>query len=183
VSPHTVLLAALKQSETRVIGLGHKARTGKDVAASYLAERVPGARAYAFSDAIAVVCRALYGMTTREPRLLQAVGIEARTKNPEVWVDALFWKIQEDAPSLAIVTGVRFQNEAEMIHAVSGEVWRIDRLNADGSMFVADDRPPDHPTETALDGFPFHRVIVNRTGQLERFRDAIHRAYLECAGE
>ena len=181
--PPAFYATAVHQPELRVLGLGHKARTGKDVAAAYLAARVPGAKTYAFSDAIAVVCRAIYGMTTRDPSLLQAVGLEERSKNPRVWVDALFWKILEDAPSLAIVTGVRFQNEVEMIEALGGEVWRVDRFNEDGSVFVASDRPPDHPTETSLDGYPFQRILANHTGHLDLFLDDVLLAYRKFADE
>lgn len=165
--------------ETRVIGFGHRAQAGKDVAARAIASRVLGARLYAFSDAISVYCRVARGMTARDPGLLQAVGYELRRQNPQVWLDCLYWRIKEDAPTLGLITGVRFPNEVEMIRGMGGAVWRIDRLNADGSAFVADDRPHNHPTETALAGERFDAVLKNRAGAMDVFQADAWRTFVD----
>jgi hypothetical protein len=156
---------------TTVIGLGHKARQGKDVAARALVRAVPGARSYAFSDAISAYCRVKHGMTKRDPRLLQQVGLELRdSSNPCIWIDALYWRIDEERPPLAVITGVRFPNEGSMIRQCGGRLWRIDRVSTDGrSPVVADDRDPNHPTETAMSDFIFDEVLTNVSGQVERF--------------
>lgn len=155
---------------TRIIGFGHRARTGKDVAARTIADKTDDARIYAFSDAISTYCRVARGMTVRDPVLLQEVGYELRQTNPDIWVQALYWRLEEDRPRTALVTGVRFPNEVEMIRAMGGEVWRIDRLTASGEPFLATDRPTDHPTETALRDAVFDRVLVNQTGDMDRFQ-------------
>lgn len=163
------------------LGLGHRARQGKDVAAQALVDHVPGARRYAFSDAIAVYCRVCHGMTTRSPWLLQQVGLEMRvTSNPswsDVWLDALYWRIDEERPALAIITGVRFPDEASMIRQCGGMVWRIDRFTPAGKPFVATDRDPNHETETALDHFEFDAVLKNTSGEVESFKDSVITTY------
>ena len=161
----------------RIVGLGHKARTGKDVAAQALLSYVYGAKIYGFSDAISAVCRVQHGMTVRDPPLLQKVGLEARQERPGVWLDAVYWKLEEDRPPLAVITGVRFPDEVEMIRSLGGEVWRVDRFNRGGSPFVATDRPDGHPTETALDGFAFDRVLSNTTGSMDGFLNDVREAF------
>jgi hypothetical protein len=161
----------------RIVGFGYKARTGKDFAARSIADRVPGCRIYAFSDAIAAYSRAARGMTVRDPPLLQEVGYELRQADPEIWVRCLYFKIEEDRPSVALITGVRFPNEVAMIRSIGGSVWRIDRVDEDGGNFVAPDRPDDHPTETALDGVEFDTVITNQTGRLDQFRQDVWDTY------
>ena len=163
--------------QVRVVGLGHKARTGKDVAATALSSYVYGSKVYGFSDAISAVCRSNHGMTVRDPTLLQRIGLEARTRCPDVWLEALYWKIEEARPPLAVITGVRFENEVAMIRALGGEAWRVDRFNRDGSRFVADDRAMSHPTETALDGFVFDRVLANSTGGLDGFLERVKETF------
>jgi hypothetical protein len=162
-----------------VIGFGSKARQGKDVAAAALAKEVTGARIYAFSDAISTYCRVAHGMKTRDPVLLQRVGLDARRSNPSTWIDALYWRIHEDSPKLALITGVRFPDEVQMIRDMGGKVWRIDRFARDGHRFVASDRAPDHPTETALDNVSLDTIIRN-DGSLEDFRRRVVATYLEA---
>ena len=164
---------------TRVIGFGHRARTGKDIAARTIAEKADDARIYAFSDAIAAYCRVSRGMTVRDPVLLQDVGYELRETRPDLWVEALYWRLEEDRPRTALVTGVRFPNEVQMIRSIGGEVWRIDRLTASGEPFRATDRPEDHPTETALSEALFDHVLVNRTGQMDQFREKVWATYCQ----
>ena len=163
----------------RVIGLGYKARTGKDFAARAIADRVKDARIYAVSDAISAYCRVAKGMTVRDPELLQEIGYALRKDDPEIWVRCLYWKIEEDRPLVALITGVRFVNEIAMIRSIGGSVWRIDRVDEQGRPFEADDRPADHPTETAMDGVKFDSVLTNRTGCQDAFRRDVWNAYMD----
>ena len=94
-----------------------------------------------------------------------------------MWLDAVYWKLEEDRPPLAVITGVRFPDEVKMIRSLGGEVWRVDRYNHDGSPFVATDRPDGHPTETALDGFVFDRVLSNTTGGMDGFLNEVREAF------
>jgi len=87
----------------------------------------------------------------------------------------LFWdNFKEDwagYADIAVVTDVRFPNEAERILALDGEVWRIDAEERLGP------NPDAHPSEQPLDGKYVSRVIDNN-GTLAAFQqnvlDALH---------
>jgi len=96
-------------------------------------------------------------MTVRE--LLQKLGTEAMREglHRNVWVNALFAdyrpiKLSQDDPSYWLVTDTRFPNEAEAITERGGILLRIERPGASTG---------DHPSETALDDYPFEHVIMN----------------------
>jgi hypothetical protein len=155
---------------TLVIGLGYRAQHGKDQAAAILARRLGcDVQRFAISDAIAVVARVSHGMTSRDPKTLQDVGYAERQRRPGVWLETLYGAIADRRPRLALVTGIRFPDEAQLVKDMSGATIRVTRVNADGSPFVAPDRPADHPTEHGLDGYPFDYTIVNVSGELEAF--------------
>ncbi len=93
-------------------------------------------------------------------KFLQFLGTEAMRKH----IDDLFWvkraaeKIRS-LPSDALicfVPDVRFPNEADFIvKEMGGQIWRIERLNEDGTPFDNGLTPENkvHPSETALDGY------------------------------
>ena len=151
----------------RVLGLTGAARHGKDTAAAAVAACVPGAKLYALSDAISVVCRVFHGMTRRDPGLLQRVGFDQRLLTPSVWLDALYWKIDEDRPSLAIITGVRFPDEADMVHLMGGTVIRVRRVTDHGLPYQATDRNLAHPVEQSMSGIPVAAEWLNTDGHPE----------------
>jgi hypothetical protein len=100
----------------------------------------------------------------KHPKLLQWWGTEYRRRqNPDYWVDKLF----ESSPGgidIALITDVRFINEAEHIKNRGGYNVRVQRLAADGSPYVAPDRPADHPSEIALDDYKFDFYITTPDG-------------------
>lgn len=101
----------------------------------------------------------------KHPKLLQWWGTEYRRKyfGEDYWVK----KLAESIPAnldIAMVTDVRFLNEAQYITARAGYTVKIERLNADGTPYVAPDRPFDHPSETALDGYNFDFRLTNTHG-------------------
>ena len=152
----------------RVLGLTGAARHGKDTAAAAIVAVTPGAKVYALSDAISVVCRVFHGMTRRDPPLLQRVGFDQRLHDPAVWLDALYWKIDEDRPPLAIITGVRFPDEADMVRFMGGTVIRIRRVTDHGLPYTATDRDPAHPVEQHMQGIPVADEWLNEDGHPER---------------
>ena len=92
-------------------------------------------------------------------QLLQKLGTEAMREglHTNVWVNALFAdyrpiKLSQDDPSYWLVTDTRFPNEAEAITERGGILLRIERPGASTG---------DHPSETALDDYPFEHVIMN----------------------
>lgn len=171
---------------TKIIGLGHKARHGKGYAAraiiAHCATNGLYAREYGFSDALKAYARVL-GMRTKDPRLLQVLGTEVfRTIDPHIWVRILLDTIAEQAPDLALITDLRFPNEADAIREAGGKLIRVTRLNADGSLWVAPDRDPSHPSETALDHYTFDAHIAIESGNITALRAAAVIAYQELEG-
>lgn len=167
----------------RVIGLGHKARHGKDTAARTLIELAPDkVMRFSFADDLYSVCRVVHGMTTKDAPLLQRVGVEFRERDPEVWVRSVYAKILDARPEVAVITDVRFPNEMAFVKALGGECWKVERLRADGTAFVDPSRPATHISETALDSAEWDRVVPNREGQQETFQNLIRLFYGAWAG-
>jgi hypothetical protein len=147
------------------IGLGHKARHGKDTVAEGIVSMHPRqVRRFAFADALKAVCRSSYGMTKKDGSLLQFVGQDLRRADPLVWIKALYWFIEEMRPPVALVTDVRQTNEAEFIRSVGGVMVNVTRYNPDGTVFVTADRDPNHITEVQLDDYPYDYYIKNNRG-------------------
>ena len=148
----------------QIIGLGHKARQGKDTFGRFLAQeaatRGMNVRVYGFADSLRAYCRVAFGMRGKDAPLLQVVGTDIfRKRDPDIWCRVLVDTIEEQQPDLAIVTDVRFENEAGVIKALGGKLFKVSRLQVsqdptlNGSPWVAGDRDPKHPSETALDNF------------------------------
>jgi hypothetical protein len=151
-----------------VVGLVGHGRHGKDSLAKFLMRLVPGAERFAFSDAIAAYARALGAMSARDPKLMQVIGWDRRQANPDVWLQALYGAIADRAPSLAIVTGVRFRDEAQMIREMGGRIVRVVRLEPDGQPFRDPGRAWDHPTEREIPLIPHDVEIVAQSGDMGR---------------
>ena len=165
-----------------VVGFGSRARQGKDTAGEAVVdyfnkrnERVAKhydhgikpirAKLYKFADALYRECRELHGMTEKDAPLLQKVGMARRSEDENYWVEQVKKQIDADKPDIAVITDVRFPNEAKFIHDRCGTLINVTRLHVDGSPFVAGDRPADHPSETALDGYPWDYFIKAHTGE------------------
>ena len=153
---------------TFVIGLGHKARHGKDSAAKHLMQKY-GAAKFSFGSGLYSVARCCFGMTAKNALLLQALGTEVgRACDSDRWIRNLYWQIRDDAPSIAVVPDCRFPNEFDFIKSLGGVCIKVVRFNEDGSPFVAADRPSNHPSEIALDGCEdWDLQIGAKTGDLQ----------------
>lgn len=152
-----------------VIGIGHKARVGKDTAAAYLVKHY-GATRMGFADALYHVARVCHGMKEKDGILLQVLGTNIyRYQDPDIWVDTLYRDICDRRPQLVVVPDCRFPNELDMVKGMGGYAIKILRFNADASPFVAPDRPADHPSETALDACEdWDLVITAKSGELDK---------------
>jgi hypothetical protein len=127
---------------------------------------IPGAERFAFSDALAVECRVHHGMTKRDPALLQRIGMARRDAQPGVWIDALYGAIADRQPEVAVITGVRFHDEAEMIRAIGGHLIRVERVDSHGQRYVTDDRDPNHAAEQQIDSLKCDAMLVANSGDL-----------------
>lgn len=165
----------------RVIALTGAARHGKDAAAKLLLRLLPGAERFAFSDALSVECRVHHGMTKRHPQLLQDVGMMWRDARPGVWLDALYGAICDRQPDIAVITGVRFQDEADLVRAIGGTLVRVVRLDSHGQPYVTDDRDPSHRAEREIAALPVDAELVAQSGDLAGLAVQLRRLFDHAA--
>lgn len=94
-------------------------------------------------------------------RLLQVLGTEVGREmfGENFWVNIAMTGI--DSGDNVVFTDVRFPNEAWAIQRIGGQVWRVNREGVEAVN--------THPSEHALDGWGFDRVI-NNNGTLNDLR-------------
>jgi hypothetical protein len=147
-----------------IVGIGHKARQGKDQVTKFLLEmlgrRGIDARKYSFAAGVYTLCRVQHGMTKKDPKLLQDVAMWHRGTDPDIWVNNCLAQIEDDQPEIAIIPDTRFLNEVGKIRERGGLLIRV-RRTIDGQPFIADDRPADHRSETELNDFTWDVSIEN----------------------
>lgn len=161
-----------------IIGLSGKARTGKNSCADAIIAARNGKpydiKAYSFASFLkdevrgreAELC-AKHGIepqpNDRWVKLLQFWGTDYRRRmNPFYWINKLKAKLDEDSPTVALVTDVRFKNEAYFCLKDGGYLIRIERLG-----FTDPTRDPLHKSETDLDDFPFRNHSSKRTSLIQ----------------
>ena len=142
---------------SRVIGITGHARNGKDTAGGLLVSEY-GFTRVALADAVRSMALAIdpyvSGGNIRLHHMVNNLGWEESKKAPEVrrllqaigtegvrdhigddsWIRAAKSTIDK-TPGPVVVTDVRFPNEADAIHAWGGDLWRVVRINPDGSAF------------------------------------------------
>lgn len=165
-----------------MIGLVGHARAGKDTLAKALMRCLPGAERFAVSDGIAAYARAIGAMTDRVPAVLQDVGWSLRKDRQSVWLDTLYGAIDDRRPAWAIITGVRFHDEAEMIRAMGGRLVRVNRLEADGAEHVSGDRDRAHIVEAQIDSIACDQTVSIASGNLVMFDSAAEWLARELSG-
>lgn len=101
-------------------------------------------------------------MTARE--ILQIFGTEIcrRMFDGEIWVKSTFRQIEKDNPELAVITDVRFPNEANAILEKNGGIFKVMRPDQ-----VYDD---EHESETALDNYLEWDALLLNDSSLEDFK-------------
>jgi hypothetical protein len=173
-----------------LIGLGNKARQGKDYVANYMIEGLPDLKRYAFADELKRHCkehhdeisRHFFRATQRHPMrnpllwkedpiygcvtLLQWYGTYARETDPDVWVKKVADKMQAEKPAAALITDVRFPNEAKFVKQNGGYMIQILRIKDDGLQYLDPNRDPNHPSEIALDNYDYDYYLRVKDGDL-----------------
>lgn len=150
-----------------ILGLGHKARSGKDLMGAYLVSNY-GFQRLSFADALYSECASMKvyvgdelaydGMKEKDGLLLQWWGTNVRRhQNPDYWVQRLTAKValMEDDARI-VITDMRFSNEAAAIKSLGGTTIKIHRPNRPDI-----GRDPNHPSEIDLDHYFFDRTIEN----------------------
>jgi hypothetical protein len=102
-------------------------------------------------------------------RFLQVLGTEAVRDilGENSWVDALGNKLGTDRPKKAVITDVRFPNEAEFVRRQGGKLWLIQRPGFDNGIGT------DHPSEAFISTLPVD-LQVSATN-LEVLEDIVRR--------
>lgn len=179
-----------------LIGLGAKARQGKTYVANYMKEAIPEIECYAFADELKKYCRdhhnelesqwqlahqwnkadrltwkddPIYGCTP----ILQWFGTDVmRKKNPDYWIRIVEKRLDEEGQSaIAIITDVRFPNEADFVKESGGYLVEVIRVNEDGSRYYDPGRDPHHLSEIALDEYSKWDFVVRcKSGDLDSLR-------------
>lgn len=166
-----------------IIGLGYKARTGKDTIAAHLVNNyafVQESFAYPLKEFIGrQICgfndKQLYGAwkETIDPewgltprQMLQLVGTDALRKvvHDDFWVIPMKRKLKEHIRNQrhVVISDVRFMNEIKMIQALDGKVIKVDRLNPDKINGFE-----KHSSEVELETFDNWDLSVDNNGTLE----------------
>jgi len=162
-----------------IIGLTGYARSGKDTVANILVKNY-GFKRVAFADPIRKLLYETnpvvkdgdyrlqgvvdgYGWDVAKTafpevrRLLQDLGVGARQVfGEDFWVERSLSSIFEHEN--AVITDVRFINEAEMVKHQDGQIWRIKRM---GVAAVN-----EHVSEQEMDGYKVDQIFANN-GTLE----------------
>lgn len=172
-----------------IIGLSGKKRSGKDTAYAVIRDYYSNLRLespnigvfrYAFADLVKEYAKLFFGIdpwSENEDKekirfVLQGIGQMMReTVDREFWVKKTYTLIGEaqeeffnsypDGRFIAIITDVRYRNEATFIEDNKGIVIRIDNPRVDTT-----DR---HPSETDLDEYDF-TYLINNDGTMEQYQ-------------
>jgi hypothetical protein len=101
----------------------------------------------------------------KHPKLLQWWGTEYRRNNfgQDYWVKRTFANIPANL-DIAIISDVRFPNEAEAVEQRHGYTVNVQRLRKDGSLYTDPSRSAAHPSETALDNWNWNFRIISPDG-------------------
>jgi hypothetical protein len=162
---------------TLIIGLAGKAEHGKTAAARIIREWVvkQGGTAGIFEISTLILDHCVkLGLipagtkreqcTDAQVKILVDEGTRMRESNPMYWTDLIVPTMLNSGVDVAICPNLRFPQEAQAIRTAQGYVWRVNRLNPDGSPFVSTTRDPNHSCETSLDTWPADFYLYNMTG-------------------
>ncbi len=165
-----------------IIAFGNKAQNGKDTAGEAvvdfykrkklnvlrhgLIDRAPTVAIFKFAEELYHECCVSHGMTIKDPALLQRIGQARREENQNYWVDKLMVQLDHSPYDIAVITDIRYVNEAKAVKARGGWLINVSRINGDGTPFISPDRDPKHISEVALDGYNFDFYIRSKSSVL-----------------
>jgi hypothetical protein len=167
-------------AQTTFVAFGHKARQGKDTSALAIHCAYPElTTVISFADALKAYCRIALKMTRKEGKLLQEVGAAMRQIDEDIFVKSVYYKADElVGVPYVLVPDLRYRNEAAFIHAMGGACIKVERFLADGTRFIADDRPATHHSETELDDYDgWNATIQVLDGELACLRQNAVQAF------
>lgn len=186
-----------------LLGFSGKMGSGKNFVAEKLflpliAQKFGPVLPVAFADQIKINTAVKYGLTHEEVfvnktaasrRLLQLEGTEeGRCKRGEdIWIrflDSWLQVYKARGFRAAVVTDVRFKNEAEFIHSRGGKLVRIEAADRTAARMLAEgsnDAVARHSSETQLDAFDEFDLVVDNSMHVDVRKQllAIH-AFVEA---
>ena len=113
------------------------------------------------------------------------IGREKRAENGAFWIQQVLDAIDHEQPDVAMCPNLRYLNEARLFRKIGAKVVRCTRLNANGSVFISEDRPPNDPLETDLEFWPadyYLTTIGDQVGFMAAQAVALYQ-YLAKGGE
>jgi len=152
-----------------IIGLTGRKRSGKDTVARFIMDMVPDSERLAFADPLKEEVAAACGVSVAYIEahkenfrlILQGWGTDFRRElsDPEHWIKQMRREIAIavacDTP-LAVVTDVRFPDEAEALRRLGAVIIRVVR--------PATRNGDHHPSETNTDEMEVDAEILNDSG-------------------
>lgn len=157
-----------------IIGLGFKARNGKDTLASMTADALRdlgvSSERLSFADDLKALARCL-GMQAKNAPALQKLGEACRELDPDFWVKRLMLRVASSSALVVFVPDMRFPNELRRLWQQGAITIRVDRVLPNGETYTAADRDPTHVSETALANAQFDYRLVAPDGDLAALRE------------
>lgn len=170
-----------------IIGLVGRKGCGKDTVGKILVEDY-GFTRVAFADKVKEVCKIVFGLTDDEmnnpslkevvldrwpyesPRsLMQKVGTESfRTIWPDVWMENVKRKIDNEGLEKVVITDVRFENELLVSRSRNGINIRVD---ASQRLPKSNDQ---HASEALADVLMVQDTVDNN-GDIEQLKNEVRR--------
>jgi len=163
-----------------LIGISGKKRSGKDTVGAmvveWLNEHGFDAAQVAFADQLKEEVAKATGVNRRMQEMdkerwrpiLQWWGVEFRRHyfGQDYWVSKMTQKLLAMDEDLAVVTDVRFRDEADFIRDSGGFVVRVERETGlqDG-----------HSSETDLDGYSEFQATLSNDGTLDDLEEKVYR--------
>ena len=155
----------------KVVCISGKAGSGKDEVAQAMKETFEGygenVLVVHFADLLKFICEKFFDWDGKKGEngraLLQYVGTnKIRSKSPDFWVDfiANMLEMFDGEWDYVLIPDCRFPNEFEVL-AFYGLDVNLVRVNRPVYMSHLTDIQQEHPSETALDDYPWDWVIKN----------------------
>lgn len=178
------------RAKPRLIGLTGKARSGKDTVAGML-QSAFGFKTIAFAKPLKEGLKTMLGLTEehvngslkevviedfgKSPRqMLQTLGTEwgRETVHDMIWLTVARRQVNVwlEQGYNVVITDVRFENEAEMIRKMGGEIWHIHR--PDATQVAA------HSSESGI-VFTLADYLIYNNSTLDDLFDTVFDALLE----
>lgn len=95
----------------------------------------------------------------KQRTFLQWLGVYRRNQDSMYWVRKVAKDIKQDAPQFALITDVRFPNEAAFIKLSGGHTVKVSREGFDSGDL--------HESEHALDNYPWDYSLLGEDGKKE----------------